>query len=64
MDAYINSGIERTVEGLTMPEGKTDFNYLGFMTPEAFEKAGLDPVKTEAFTYKNITFFTKWIKKS
>ena len=63
MEAYQNSNTPRTVTGLNMPNGKTDFNYLGFMTPAAFESAGLDWVKTEAFTYLNITFYTTWITK-
>ena len=63
MEAYQNSNTPRTVTGLNMPNGKTDFNYLGFMTPAAFESAGLDWVKTEAFTYLNITFYTTWIIK-
>lgn len=63
MNAYQTSGTPRTVDGLTMPEGKTDFNYMGFMTPAAFEEAGLDWEKTEAFTYLNTTFYTTWIKK-
>ena len=63
LDAYNNNGTPRTVEGLTMPEGKTDFNYMGFMTPKAFENAGLDWEKTDAFTHMNTTFYTTWIKK-
>ena len=63
MDAYQTSGTPRTVEGLNMPEGKTDFDYMGFMTPAAFDKAGLDPEKTYAFTHLNTTFYTTWIKK-
>ena len=46
-----------------MPEGKTDFDYFGFMTPKAFEQAGLDFEKTDAFIYKDMLFYTKWIKK-
>lgn len=63
IDAYNEKGMPRQVEGLTMPEGKTDFNYMGFMTPKAFENANLDWEKTEAFTYMNTTFYTTWIKK-
>lgn len=63
MEAYQNSNTPRTVTGLNMPNGKTDFDYLGFMTPAAFESAGLDWEKTEAFTYLNTTFYTKWITK-
>ena len=63
MNAYLTSGTPRTVEGLTMPAGKTDFDYEGFMTPAAFESVGLDWEKTEAFTYLNTTFYTRWIKK-
>ena len=63
MKAYQNKGTPRTVEGLTMPNGKKDFDYLGFMTPAAFENAGLDWEATDAFTYLNTTFYTRWIKK-
>lgn len=63
IDVYNEKGTPRQVEGLTMPEGKTDFNYMGFMTPKAFENANLDWEKTEAFTYMNTTFYTTWIKK-
>ena len=63
MEAYKSSGTPRTVVGLNMPEGKTDFDYMGFMTPAAFDKAGLDPEKTYAFTHLNTTFYTSWIKK-
>lgn len=61
---YLTYGTPRVVEGLTMPEGKTDFDYEGFMTPKSFEKNGLDWEKTEAFTYLNTTFYTTWIKKT
>ncbi|NCC43434.1 MAG: hypothetical protein EOM18_07585 [Clostridia bacterium] len=64
MAAYKNSGTPRTVSGLTMPAGKKDFNYMGFMTPAAFTNANLDWNRTEAFTYLNTTFYTTWIKKS
>lgn len=63
MAAYKNNGTPRTVNGLTMPEGKTDFNYLGFMTPAAFAQCNLDPVATEAFIYSNTEFYTRWITK-
>ena len=63
MDAYKTEGKERQIEGVTLPNGKTDFDYLGFMTPEAFERVGLDPVATEAFQIDDVVFYTKWIKK-
>lgn len=63
MNAYKTNGTPRTVDGLTMPDGKTDFDYLGFMAPWAFEDCNLDWEKTDAFTYKNTTFYTKWITK-
>ena len=40
------------LEELKVPEGHTMLEYLGFMTPKAFENANLDPEKTHAFTYK------------
>ena len=63
MEDYQKNGTPRTVEGLTMPEGKTDFDYMGFMTPAAFKNAGLDWEATDAFTYMNTTFYTRWIKE-
>ena len=63
MNAYKTEGKERQIEGITLPNNKTDFNYLGFMTPAAFERVGLDPVATEAFQVDGTMFYTKWIKK-
>ena len=63
INEYNTNKTPRTVKDLKMPEGKTDFNYMGFMTPKAFENAKLDWEKTEAFTYLNTTFYTTWIKK-
>lgn len=63
INEYNTNKTPRTVKDLKMPEGKTDFNYMGFMTPKAFENANLDWEKTEAFTYLNTTFYTTWIKK-
>lgn len=33
------------LEELKVPEGHTMLEYLGFMTPKAFENANLDPEK-------------------
>lgn len=63
MKEYKEKGILRQVVGVTMPGDKKDFDYLGFMTPTAFERLQLDPVKTEAFQIDQVMFFTKWIKK-
>ena len=63
INEYNTNKTPRTVKDLKMPEGKKDFNYMGFMTPKAFENAKLDWEKTEAFTYLNTTFYTTWIKK-
>ena len=70
-DAYDNNKTEELsdevkgiLEELKVPEGHTMLEYLGFMTPKAFENANLDPEKTYAFTYKNTTFYSTWIKKS
>ena len=63
INEYNTNKTPRTVEGLQMPAGKKDFNYMGFMTPKAFNNANLDWEKTEAFTYLNTTFYTTWIKK-
>ena len=56
--------VQGILEELKVPEGHTMLEYLGFMTPKAFENANLDPEKTHAFTYKNTTFYSTWIKKS
>ena len=70
-DAYDNNKtdelsdeVQGILEELKVPEGHTMLEYLGFMTPKAFENANLDPEKTHAFTYKNTTFYSTWIKKS
>ena len=70
-DAYDNNKtdelsdeVKGIPEELKVPEGHTMLEYLGFMTPKAFENANLDPEKTHAFTYKNTTFYSTWIKKS
>lgn len=70
-DAYDNNKtdelsdeVKGILEELKVPEGHTMLGYLGFMTPKAFENANLDPEKTYAFTYKNTTFYSTWIKKS
>ena len=70
-DAYDNNKtdelsdeVQGILEELKVTEGHTMLEYLGFMTPKAFENANLDPEKTYAFTYKNTTFYSTWIKKS
>ena len=70
-DAYDNNKtdelsdeVQGILKELKVPEGHTMLEYLGFMTPKAFENANLDPEKTHAFTYKNTTFYSTWIKKS
>ena len=70
-DAYDNNKtdelsdeVKGILEELKIPEGHTMLEYLGFMTPKAFENANLDLEKTYAFTYKNTTFYSTWIKKS
>lgn len=62
--AYQKDGTVTPIEGLNVPTGHTIFEYLGFMTPAAFQSSNLDPVKTAMFTYKNTAFYTRWIKKS
>ena len=62
--AYQKDGTVTPIEGLNVPTGHTIFEYLGFMTPAAFQSSNLDPVKTAMFTYKNTAFYTSWIKKS
>ena len=62
--AYQKDGTVTPIEGLNVPAGHTIFEYLGFMTPAAFQSSNLDPVKTAMFTYKNTAFYTSWFKKS
>lgn len=62
--AYQKDGTVTPIEGLNVPADHTIFEYLGFMTPAAFQSSNLDPVKTAMFTYKNTAFYTSWIKKS
>ncbi|WP_230397867.1 N-acetylmuramoyl-L-alanine amidase [Novisyntrophococcus fermenticellae] len=62
MKAYKKDGTVRTISGITLPSGKTDFNYLYFMTPAAFDKLGLDKVECSTMTYKDHIFFEKWVK--
>lgn len=61
LEAYRKNGTPRTIEGITLPDNKKDFDYLFFMTPAAFAASGLDPVKSESMTYKGHTFFVKYI---
>ena len=70
-DAYDNNKtdelsdeVQGILKELKVPEGHTMLEYLGFMTPKAFENANLDPEKTHAFTYRSTTFYSTWIKKS
>ncbi len=53
VDSYVASAgvTPRVLAGFPYPIGKTDFDYLYFMTPKAFEASKLDPVKSEAATY-------------
>ena len=60
----LNDEVKGILEELKVPEGHTMLEYLGFMTPKAFENANLDSEKTYAFTYMNTTFYSTWIKKS
>ena len=56
--AYQKDGTVTPIEGLNVPAGHTIFEYLGFMTPAAFQSSNLDPLKTAMFTYKNTAFYT------
>lgn len=64
MADYKSTGKKRVVDGIEFPTGKDDFDYLGFMTPAAFERLNLDPVKSDSLTYKNTVFYKYWIKRS
>ena len=60
MAAHKLAGADRNITSLPMPDGKTDFDCLFFMTPAAFARLGLDETACEAFTRDGTTFFTNW----
>lgn len=64
MNDHINNGTPRKIDGISSEYDVEDFGCLYFVTPAAFERQKLDPVKCETFQYKNIIFFNKWIKLS
>ena len=64
MNEYINNGTPRRIDGISSEYNVEDFGCLYFVTPAAFERQGLDPVRCETFQYKNTVFFNKWIKRS
>lgn len=64
MNDYLNNGTPRKIEGISSEYNIGDFGCLYFVTPAAFERQNLDPVKCETFQYKNMIFFNKWIKLS
>ena len=61
MNAYKSTGTKRVISGITMPNGKEDFNYLFFMTHEAFARLGLDAEKCDTLIYNGHIFFEKWV---
>lgn len=63
MENHKNSGASRVIDGITLPDGKTDFDYLYFMTPSAFDSLGLDKEKCDFMQYNGHVFFKNWIKK-
>ncbi len=64
MNNYLNFGTPRKIDGISSEYNIEDFGCMYFVTPAAFERQKLDPVKCETFQYKNIIFFNKWIKLS
>ena len=61
---------KRLINGVTLPSGKKEFDYLYFMTPKAFENLGLDEKKCDVLylspssdKYKGHIFFNKWVEK-
>ena len=63
MKAHLETGADRTIEGITLNNGGTDFKCLYFMTPAAFERLGLDYEKCNAITCASTVFFDSWVKK-
>ena len=63
MENHKNSGASRVIDGITLPDGKTDFDYLYFMTPSAFDSLDLDKEKCDFMQYNGHVFFKNWIKK-
>ncbi|MDD7740558.1 MAG: cell wall hydrolase, partial [Lachnospiraceae bacterium] len=74
MSMYLSEGKNRVIDDFG--DSREDFDYLYFMTPEAFEKQGLDPDACITYTYTyrwNVNgeekssshiFFVKWVKKA
>lgn len=62
MNEYKSNGANRTIQGITMPAGQNDFNYLFFMTQAAFDRLGLDADKCNSLVHNGHIFFEKWIK--
>ncbi|MGN0315792.1 MAG: hypothetical protein ACI4EG_13525 [Fusicatenibacter sp.] len=74
MTQYLTEGTNRVIDNFG--DEREDFDYLYFMTPEAFEKQDLDPEKCITYTYtyrwtvngeeksSSHVFFVKWVKKS
>lgn len=61
LNAYLSNGTKRNKylpNVLAIPK-VDDFNYLFFMTPEAYKRTGLTK-KSKAFTYGGQTFFLYW----
>ncbi len=56
-NAYVKNGTKRKMPGFA----KDDFDYLYFMTHQAFANQGLDPQKVGAVRYGDHTFFEDWI---
>ena len=50
---------KRIIPGVSSLKNK-DFDYVYFMTHDAFNGLGLDPSKCGVFKYKDHTFFRKW----
>lgn len=62
MENRKKTGAPRTVDGITLPNGKTDFDYLYFMTPSAFSDLGLNQEKCDSVQYNGHIFFKYWVK--
>ena len=68
---HVKYGTSRKISGFKMPSGKSDFDYLFFMTTDSFNKLGLDRIKCgNAVSYKPKSvkcnahiFFKRWAHK-
>ena len=67
---YTKEKKNRVIDGFPFPEGKEDFDYVYFMTPEKFAQRNLDWNSCHAVLYRAAeskssghVFFSEWVEK-